>query len=177
MRCCSGSCVGCKRASQSFAFQNTPCTGYPQTTRLGLTLTSTYPMWNRSLLLPQILHLLRSIFASASRPFFNQFLGRDRVKRDDRPICICADNRPMPDVRCRCPRPLAGRKPRQTESPPVTCDRKRLTESVPRSLAPLFCEPTRRVPARRQEESLCGHPRIARPHRAIQVESVPWVTF
>jgi hypothetical protein len=53
-----------------------------------------------SCLLPrQIFHLLRSTFATAIGPFFNQFLGRGGVKRNNRPIRVQAYDRAMPDIR------------------------------------------------------------------------------
>src|SRR5437870_13051610 len=51
------------------------------------------------LLLPiQILHLLRSILAAVIRLFFNQFLSRNSVKRNNSPISVSADHGAVPDI-------------------------------------------------------------------------------
>jgi hypothetical protein len=39
----------------------------------------------------KILHLLRSSFAAAIRPLFNQFVGRHGVKRNHRPIRVSSN--------------------------------------------------------------------------------------
>src|SRR6267143_4331188 len=52
-----------------------------------------------SVLLPiQILNLLRSILAAAIRLFFDQFLGRNSVKRNHGPISVSADHWAVPDI-------------------------------------------------------------------------------
>src|SRR2546429_5996055 len=54
---------------------------------------------SRILLLPiQILHLLRSILAAVIRLFFNQFLSRNSVKRNNSPISVSADHGTVPDI-------------------------------------------------------------------------------
>jgi len=54
---------------------------------------------SRILLLPiQILHLFRSILAAVIRLFFNQFCGRNSVKRNNCPINVSADYGAVPDI-------------------------------------------------------------------------------
>ena len=51
------------------------------------------------LLLRQIFYLPGPVLAADIRSLFNQFITDDRVKRNNRPICISAYDRPMPDIR------------------------------------------------------------------------------